>query len=152
MSLNMRMKKKMPDKGIPQLGWEAGGAAGISASRWRVLAMATVVVCCLAAVAGPALFAKEKKPITKTISGAVLDANENGLVDAAVSITDLQSKKKFTTVSKEGGQFQFANLSPQHDYEVQAIYKDLSSEVRKVTSFDSRLRVVLNLRIPPPKD
>jgi len=114
--------------------------------------MVTVAVFCLAAVSLPALLAKEKRQVTKTVSGFVLDSNENGIVDAAVSITNLQSGKEYTTVSKEGGRFQFADLSPHDDYAVQAVYKDMSSEVRKVSSLDTRLRIVLNLRIPPPKD
>ena len=114
--------------------------------------MVAVAVFCLAAVSLPALIAKEKRQVTKTVSGLVLDPDENGIVDATVSITDMQSGKRFTTVSQEGGRFQFANLAPQHDYEVQAVYKDMPSAVRKVTSFDTRLRIVLNLRIPPPKD
>ena len=152
MSLNMRMKKRMPGNEIPQSGCGAVKVMRILLSRWRVTSMVAVAVCCLAAVSPPALIAKEKRQVTKTVAGFVLDPNENGIVDAAVSITDMQSGKKFTTVSKEGGRFQFADLSLHDDYEVQAVYKDLSSEVRKVTSLDSRLHIVLNLRIPPPKD
>ena len=152
MSLNLRMKKRMPGNEIPQSGCGAVNVIRILLSRLRVTSMVAVAVFCLAAVSLPALIAKEKKQVTKTVSGFVLDPNENGIVDAAVSITDMQSGKKFTTMSKEGGRFQFANLSPRHDYEVQAVYKDMSSEVRKVSSLDTRLRIVLNLRIPPPKD
>ena len=151
MSLNM-MKKRIPGNEIPQSGCGTVNVGRILLSRLRVTGMVAVAVFCLAAVSLPALLAKQKKQVTKTVSGFVLDPNENGIVDAPVSITDLQSGKKFTTVSKEGGRFQFAELSPQHDYEVQAAYQDMSSEVRKVSSLDTRLRIVLNLRIPPPKD
>jgi hypothetical protein len=152
MSLNMRMKKRMPGNEIPQFGRGAVNVRGLFPSRLQAIGLVTVAVFCLAAVFLPTLPAKEKKPVTKTVSGFVLDANENGIVDAAVSITNLQSGKKYTTVSKEGGRFQFADLSPHDDYEVQAVYKDMSSEVRKVSSLDTRLRIVLNLRIPPPQD
>ena len=152
MSLNMRMKKKIPGNEFPQLGCGAVNVIRILLSRLRVTSMVAVAVFCLVAISLPALIAKEKKQVTKTVSGFVLDPNENGIVDAAVSITDMQSGKKFTTVSQEGGRFQFANLSPRHDYEVQAAYQDMSSAVRKVSSLDTRLRIVLNLRIPPPKD
>ena len=148
----MRKKKRIPGNEFPQLGRGAVNVGSFILSRLRVIGMVAVAVFCLAAVSLPALIAKEKKQVTKTVSGFVLDPNENGIVDAAVSITDMQSGKKFTTMSKEGGRFQFANLSPRHDYEVQAVYKDMSSEVRKVSSLDTRLRIVLNLRIPPPKD
>ena len=142
----------MPGNGIPQFGRGAVNVSGLFLSHLRALGIVSVAVFCLAAVSLPALLAKEKKPITKTVTGLVMDPNENGIVDAAVSITNLQSGKKFTTVSKEGGRYQFANLSVHDDYEVQAVYKDMSSEVRKVSSFDTRLRLVLHLHIPPPKD
>ncbi len=119
---------------------------------WRMLGPLLVAVICLTAVFTSALPKKQKRVTTKTISGFVLDQNDNGIVDAAVSIADLQSGKKFTAASQEGGQFSFANLPPGHDYEVQAVYKDKSSEVRKVSSLDTRLRIVLNLRIPPAKE
>ena len=152
MSLNMRMKKRIIGNEILQSRCGAVNVKRISLSRLRVPGMVAVAVLCLAAVSLPALIAKQKRQVMKTVSGSVLDPNENGIVDAAVSISDMQSGKKYTTVSKEGGRFQFANLPPQHDYEVQAVYKDMSSEVRKVSSLDTRLRIVLNLRIPPPKD
>ena len=150
--MNMRMKKRMPGNEIPQFGRGAVNVSGLFPSRLQAIGMVAVAVFCLAAVSLPTLLAKQRKEVTKTVSGLVLDPNENGIVDAAVSITDLQSGKKFTTASKEGGRFQFADLPPRHDYDVQAVYKDMSSEVRKVSSLDTRLRIVLNLRIPPPKD
>jgi hypothetical protein len=152
MLLNMRMKKRMPGDELPRFGRGAANVSEPFPSRLQAIGMIAVAVFCLAAISRPALLAKEKKPVTKTVSGLVLDPNENGIVDAAVSISNLQSGKKYTTVSKEGGRYQFADLSPHDDYEVQAVYKDMSSEVRKVSSLDTRLRVVLNLRIPPPKD
>jgi hypothetical protein len=152
MSLDMKMKKKIPGNEIPRSGCGAVNVGSSILSRLRVIGLVIVAVFCLAAISLPALLAKEKKQVTKTVSGLVLDPDENGIVDAAVSIADMQSGKKYTTLSKEGGRYQFADLSLQHDYEVQAVYKDMSSEVRKVSSFDTRLRIVLNLRIPPPKD
>jgi hypothetical protein len=35
---------------------------------------------------------------------------------------------------------------------VQANYKGLTSEVRRASIIDPRNRIVLNLRIPPPKE
>lgn len=97
------------------------------------------------------MVAKDKK-ISRTVTGAVLDESENGIVGASVVLTDLQTGKKNATYTKEDGRYQFNDLQPSHDYEVQANHKGLSSEVRKVSSFDDRNTIVLNLRIPPPKD
>jgi tRNA isopentenyl-2-thiomethyl-A-37 hydroxylase MiaE len=49
------------------------------------------------------------------------------------------------------GQYRFADLDPHHDYEVKAGYKGLTSETRQVSSVDTRMKLVVNLTIPPPK-
>lgn len=107
--------------------------------------MAMVTLCALP------LVAKEKK-IERTVSGQVLDQAENGIAGATVTLTDVNTEKKIAAFTREGGHYQFSDLQPTHDYEVQATYKGSSSDVRKVSSIDSRHRIVLNLRIPPAKE
>ena len=93
---------------------------------------------------------KEKKPQTRTISGVVSDDAENPIAGAMVELTDLQTSKVLDIYSQEGGQYQFADLRLDHDYTVQARYKNSSSQVRKVSSFDTRTRPVLNLTLHKP--
>jgi hypothetical protein len=93
--------------------------------------------------------AKEKKPVTKTIAGVVLDAADNPIVGAAVEVNDVQDGKKFAKYSQDGGRYQFDDLDPKHDYEVQASFKGISSEVRKVSTIDDRRIVVLNFTLTP---
>ncbi len=112
--------------------------------------LATLVAVCVSVCSTPELFAKEKK-IPRIVTGVVLDEADDGIVGATVELTDLQTGEKLATYTKEGGRYQFSDLQPTHDYEVRANYKSLSSEVRKVSSFDNRNRIVLNLSIPPPK-
>lgn len=97
----------------------------------------------------PGLLAKEKKPVTKTIAGVVLDGADNPIVGAAVELSDVQAGKKFAKYSQEGGKYQFADLDPKHDYEVQAGFKGMSSEVRKVSTIDDRRLVVVNFTLTP---
>jgi hypothetical protein len=111
-------------------------------------ALACAVVFLLIACA-PRLLAKEKKPVTKTIAGAVLDGADNPIVGAAVELEDIQDNKKFAKYSQEGGKYQFTDLDPKHDYEVQVSFKGMSSEVRKVSSLDDRLIVVVNFTLTP---
>jgi len=99
----------------------------------------------------PCLLAKENKP-TRVVTGVVSDEAENPIVGAAVVLTDLQTGKKHATYTREGGAYQFSDLQPTRDYEVQATHQGLASRVRKVSQFDPRNRIVLNLRIPPPKE
>lgn len=144
------------------LGERAQGLLKIwnpTAFRWRrtpagrraalALALAALVV----TVAAPSLMARKKKPpTTKTVRGQVLDANDNGLVGAAVEMTDLTTGKKTAIYADPGGHFVFSGLKPFDDYSFRATYKGKSSETRKVSSWDTRMQVVVNLHIPPPKD
>jgi hypothetical protein len=94
--------------------------------------------------------AKEKKPVSKTVSGVVMDEADNFIQGATVELTDLQTQKVLDIYSQEGGQYQFTDLRMDHDYTVKATYKALSSEARQVSSFDTRTRPVLNLTLHKP--
>ena len=98
------------------------------------------------------VFAKKKKPILRTVAGVVLDDANNPIVGASVELTDVQTAKKLAIYSEDGGKYQFAGLNPAHDYELVALNKIISSDVRKVSSLDDRDRIVVILRIPPPKE
>lgn len=97
--------------------------------------------------------AKRKKPPTsKTIVGQVLDASGNGIPGAAVEMTDLTTGKTLAIYAGPDGRFQFTDLKLTEDYQIRAHYKGESSDARKVSSWDTRTNLVLNLQIPPPKD
>lgn len=97
----------------------------------------------------PGLAAKQKAPTTKTVSGKVLDKNDEGIGGAQVNLKDLQTGKSLSTYSSPDGQYRFSDLSPHHDYEVQAEFKGKTSESRQISSVDIRMRLVLNLSILP---
>jgi len=96
------------------------------------------------------LLAKEKR-VVRTVTGAVLDEGENGLVGATVALTDLRTGERTAAYTQEGGRYQFSDLNPAHDYEIRASYHGATSEVRRISSIDTRTRIVINLRIVPPK-
>jgi len=98
------------------------------------------------------VLAKQKKKISRTVTGVVLDDTNNPIVGASVELTDVQTAKKFAIYSEDGGRYQFADLNPAHDYELLALNKNISSDVRKVSSLDDRDKIVVILRIPPPKE
>lgn len=114
------------------------------------LPLTAFVLVFLALVVGGAAtgLAKEKKPPSKTVTGVVLDNANNTLDGATVELTDLQSGKVLDIYSQQGGQYQFADLSLDHDYKIKAMYRGKSSEERQVSSIDTRTRPVMNLTIP----
>ena len=117
-------------------------------ARWLA---ASLVLCAIAFSVGSAA-GKKKKAVSRTVTGVVLDGSENPIEGASVELTDTQTGKKTGIYSQEGGKYLFFDLNPNHDYELQAHHKNLASDVRKVSSLDDRDQIVINLRIPPPKD
>ena len=102
-------------------------------------------------LAAPALAAKkEKPPTTKTVIGQVMDKAENGISGAEVTLKDLQTGKVMAIYAEANGQYQFSDLDPHHDYEIQASFKGVASETKRVNSIDTRWKLVINLNIPPP--
>lgn len=91
--------------------------------------------------------AKDRTPTSRTVSGVVMDESENAIKGATVELTDLQTKKVLDIYSQEGGEYQYSDLRFDHDYTVQATFNGLSSEVRQVSSIDTRWHMVLNLTL-----
>lgn len=118
----------------------------------RVCAVALAFAMVLLVFDATPLMAKKKKPPTsKTVRGQVLDPAGNGIAGAAVVMTDLSTQKTTAIYTGEGGHFEFTGLSLNQNYAFQAHYKGKSSAVRKVSYWDTRMRLVLNLYIPPQK-
>lgn len=154
MLLLTRKRKKKPGKETSPAWFalESSRPAQSCPWLWRA-ATAAPWLAVLAAVhlAAPFGLAAKKKTVSRSVTGLVLDKDENGISGATVELTDLQSGKKLAISAQEGGHYKFSDLEPNHDYQVQATHKGLSSEARKVSSFDTRITFVINLKIEPPK-
>lgn len=116
------------------------------AGRW--ISRLFVLLATVALSGAPALVAKQKTPQVKTISGIVTDEAGNAIQGAMLEMKDLQTGKVLDIYSQDGGQYQFSDLRFDHDYDIQATFKDVSSEVRQVSSFDTRARLTMNFVIP----
>ncbi len=111
-----------------------------------------LVLLAMVSTLGPAAgLAKEKKPVSKTLSGTVFDDAGNPIVGAAIELADVQTGKVLDEYSQQDGTYQFADLSFDHDYKVKATYKGRMAEERSVSSLDSRSRPVVNFTIPKGK-
>ena len=106
----------------------------------------------LAFDAAPSMAKRRKPPTSKTVVGQVFDASDNPIVGAAVEMTDLTTGKTSAIYTGPQGHFTFTELKLTEDYQFKAHYKGQSSEVRKVSSWDTRFNLVLNLHIPAPKE
>ncbi|MGH9343875.1 MAG: carboxypeptidase-like regulatory domain-containing protein [Terriglobia bacterium] len=99
----------------------------------------------------PCAAAKQKPLPTKTVTGAVLDQSNHNVSGASVFLTDLKTRHTDAIYSGADGTYNFSGLNPNDDYQVQAKYKGLASEVRGASSFDTRPRVVINLVLGQPE-
>lgn len=102
--------------------------------------------------AAPLTAKRRKPPTSKTVVGQVFDASDNPIVGAAVEMTNLTTGKTAAIYTGPQGHFTFTDLKLTQDYQFKAHYKGQSSEVRKVSSWDTRFDLVLNLHIPAPKE
>ena len=115
----------------------------------RAVVCGLLAVACLVPASGLAA-KKNKAPTTKTVTGQVQDPAEKTLGGAEVTLKDLQTGKTLAIYADENGQYQFTDLDPHHDFEIQAKFKGVASETRQVSTIDTRWKVVINLTIPPP--
>jgi hypothetical protein len=112
---------------------------------------ARVAVCvCLGVLALVAPCAQAKKPKllpTKTISGLVLNQSGRGINGASVLLTDLASKQTQAIYSGASGAYNFSGLIPYDNYKILARYQGAESDVRYVSSADTRAQIVVNLTV-----
>lgn len=90
---------------------------------------------------------KEKAPTSRTVSGQVVDDSGSPLEGAVVTLTNTKTHEKETFFTKKGGRYSFDDLSFAVDYEVQAKYKNLASEARKLSQYDRTPRPVRILEV-----
>lgn len=112
----------------------------------------TAAVFCLLLLCGvPSLStAKQKKPLTKTIHGQVLNSARQPIAGAAVELTDVTTGKKLGIYADADGHYEFTDLNPHDDYQVKATYQNQESEVRHASSLDDTYVLVFNLTVPAP--
>jgi hypothetical protein len=94
--------------------------------------------------------AKDRQPTTRVVSGTVFDDAQKAIFGATVELTDQQTGKVLDIYSQESGDYQYSDLRFDHDYTIKAMYKGASSEVRKVSMFDTRWHLVFNLTVSKP--
>src|SRR5215470_10127965 len=123
------------------------GASNLSGAVMRtILAMALGVWLC-----APASFAQKKKGDeagnTRSVQGVVTAGDESSVDGAIVQLKNTKSLQIRSFVTKDGGTYYFQGLSPDVDYELRAEYHGNSSPTKTLSSFDSRKKAVINLKL-----
>lgn len=83
----------------------------------------------------------------RTVSGAVLDANDQPVVGATVFLKNLKTKSIRSFTSVEMGHYYFAQVSKLEDYELWAEKGDKKSAVKSISTWDTRPKMVADLKL-----
>jgi hypothetical protein len=90
---------------------------------------------------------KDKAPTSRSVKGKVVDNSGQPLEGALVTLTEIKSNDKRTFITKQGGVYNFDDLSFTMDYQLDARYKDRASEPRKLSQYDRTPQMVRILDI-----
>jgi hypothetical protein len=99
----------------------------------------------------PLIQKKGKPATTRTVSGQVVDDSGQQLEGALVTLTDTQTKESKKYFTKKDGRYSFDDLSFSIDYQLQAHWKNLTSDQRKLSQYDHAPKIVRILEITTPE-
>lgn len=99
----------------------------------------------------PLLPKKSKPPTSRTVTGTVTDDTGRPLEGALVTLTALKNNEKRTFFTKKDGRYVFEDLAFTEDFEVQAKWKTLISETRKLSQYDHTAKAVRLLQVQTPE-
>jgi Carboxypeptidase regulatory-like domain len=113
--------------------------------RRKLITVAVLLLVAIAAV--PYLSAGDQGPATRTLTGQVMKDSEAPLPGAVVYLKNSKTMAIRSVISDGQGNYRFASLSPDIDYEVHAEYAGAKSDKKTLSSFDSRKSARINLKI-----
>lgn len=110
--------------------------------------------CLLALVVGYALAQldsggkrQKNQPQLRELTGQVVDHSDAPLDEALVYLKSSKTLVVKTYITAADGKYRFPALAPNVDYGVYAEWKGKKSEVKTLSSFDSRSQPYITLRI-----
>ena len=90
---------------------------------------------------------KKETATERVIEGVVMDAS-NGLVPRAiVQLKDMRTLQIRSFVTQPEGTYHFAGLRMDTDYEIKATLGEQNSATKRVSSFETRKTVTVNLQL-----
>ena len=88
----------------------------------------------------------------KTVRGVVTDKSDNPIPAGVVFLKNARSNQVRSYIADDQGNYRFSGLDPNADYELHAEKDGEKSQTRNVSSFDSRLDIVVNLKLEKKKN
>lgn len=89
----------------------------------------------------------QKEGAARSVEGAVSNADDSAAVGAVVQLKNMKTLQVRSFITLEDGTYHFFELSPDVDFELKADFKGASSGSKTLSSFDSRKKAVVNLKL-----
>jgi len=110
-----------------------------------ILAVATVLL--LSAATGFAQKKNDELANTRSVQGTVSTGDDSPVDGAVVQLKNTKTLQIRSFITKDGGAYYFQGLSPDVDYELKAEHQGESSSTKTLSSFDSRRKAIMNLKL-----
>ncbi len=94
---------------------------------------------------------QQDDPNTRSVQGYVQDETGNPVSGAVVQLKNLRSLQVRSFITQEDGAYYFHGLSTNVDYELRAEQGGRTSPVRTLSMYDTRRKLVVNLRLTARK-
>lgn len=121
----------------------------------RTLFTTLLALCALGymgATAAHAQFGKKHETQQiRSVSGQVMGADDAPVKDAVVYLKNTKSLAIKSFITEAKGSYNFMELSPNVDYQVWAESNGQKSQVKTISSFDSRPQFHIDLHLSPGK-
>jgi hypothetical protein len=90
---------------------------------------------------------KKKAAAERPLAGFVTDADGKPIADAIVQLKNTRTLQVRSFITREKGDYFFAGLNKDVDYEVKATFNGHTSPTRTLSSFDTKPQPVIDLQI-----
>ena len=94
--------------------------------------------------------ARDRDPVL-SVRGVVLDKSENPVAAGVVFLKNVRTNQVRSNITNDQGNYRFSGIDPNAEYELYAEKDTLKSQTRNISSFDSRMDIVLNLKLDKKK-
>jgi Carboxypeptidase regulatory-like domain len=95
--------------------------------------------------------AQQRGPLQRTVQGKVTDHGNAALKGAVVYLKDSRSLSVKSFIADDQGEYRFGQLAQNTDYEIWAEHDGKKSDVKTISSFDSKNQFYINLKIDTGK-
>ena len=94
---------------------------------------------------------KDEDAGTRSVEGVVRDPSDNPVDGAVVQMKNTKTLQVRSFITRQDGNYIFRGLNTNIDYELKADGAGMTSPVKRLSSFESRTKAVINLKLEKKK-